>query len=95
MNEDIDKLVGGIAIVLGALALLTAIFNWDACFQILKIRWLDSRWGRGAARLLYAALGIALIALGCAIAMGFGPNKDSGKNQEQGWQSQKLVSRWT
>ena len=58
-NEDL--LVGGISIVLGALALLAAIFNWDASFQLLKIRWLESRWGRSTVRVIYALLGIGLM----------------------------------
>ena len=70
-----DVFVGSVAVVLGVLAVAAAAGNWDRCYQFAKIRWLESMAGRGVARAAYAAVGVALILLGVAIALGFGPNK--------------------
>ena len=74
MNPE-ELFVGGVAIALGALAVAAAIGNWDRCFQSAKVRWIETLGGRRTARAMYALVGIALIVLGVAIALGFGPNK--------------------
>jgi len=62
--------VGAIAFILGALALTAAIHNRDWYFRLPKARWIEDRWGRGAVRIAYALLGIALIALSIVIVLG-------------------------
>lgn len=69
-----DYFMGGISMVVGAVALLASVFNWDAAFRLRKTRWLDERWGRARTRLAMGVLGAALITLGVAISMGFAPN---------------------
>ncbi len=62
--------VGGVAILLGALALLAAVHNRDWYYQLPKTRWIEKRWGRRAARIFYAVVGVALLALGVCVAAG-------------------------
>jgi hypothetical protein len=78
MNPE-HLFVGGVSIVLGMTAVVVSIGNWDACYRFTKIRWVESWGGRWAARWTYALIGIALIALGIAIALGFGPNATRGR----------------
>jgi hypothetical protein len=73
MNPE-HLFVGGVAVALGVTALLVSVGNWDACYRFSKIRWVESRGGRAAARCTYAVLGALLVMLGIAIALGFGPN---------------------
>lgn len=67
MNRE-DVFVGGLAIVLGLLALVAAAGNWEWSFQLAKAQFFETRWGRGSARLFYLVLGIGLIAVGLLIA---------------------------
>jgi hypothetical protein len=62
--------VGGVAIILGALAVLAAIHNRDWYYQLPKTRWIEQRWGHSAARLFYALVGVALLALGLYVVLG-------------------------
>jgi hypothetical protein len=62
--------VGGVSILLGILGLVAAIHNHDWYYQLPKTRWVEARWGRVAARLAYATLGIALVVLGVVIVLG-------------------------
>ena len=70
-----DVFVGAVAICIGLFALLSAIFNWDWSYRLWKARWAEARFGRRGARVFYVILGLAMIALGVAIAVGFGPNR--------------------
>jgi hypothetical protein len=72
--------VGAVAIGLGCFAVFGAITNSDWYFQLRKAAYIERKAGRGAARLIYGALGTALIALGVAITLGFSPNA-SGQYQ--------------
>ena len=74
MNLD-DVFVGCVACGIGLTALVAAIGNWEASFRLRAARLVEQRWGRTAARTAYALLGVTLITLGVAIALGFGPNK--------------------
>lgn len=69
-----DYFVGGVSAVMGVGMLLSTLLNWDRMLEFRKVRWTQERLGRAAARLLFGVLGVALIALGVAIAMGFAPN---------------------
>jgi len=69
LNEDL--FVGTISTLLGILSLLAAIFNWDKCYELVKVRWILAFVGRTGARVFYAVLGISLIVLGCVIAWGY------------------------
>jgi hypothetical protein len=70
-----DMLVGVVAMALGGFLTAVAAFNWDWYFQLPKARWLESWCGRRGVRILFGLVGVALIVLGCAIAMGFGLNR--------------------
>lgn len=69
--------VGGTSIALGVLSLAAGASNREVFFQLTKIQWIETRGGRGLARLTYALVGIVLIGLGIAIAAGFGPNSSA------------------
>ncbi len=68
-----DLLVGLLACGIGVVALLAAIVNWDSSFQLDKARWIERRWGRSGARVVYACLGLLMIGLGALIALGAAP----------------------
>jgi hypothetical protein len=76
----LDLFVGSVSIGLGVLALVAALFNWNASYQLDKARWLEDQWGRSTLRWIYALVGLVLVALGVAIAAGIGPpaSKPSG-----------------
>lgn len=59
--------VGSVAILLGLFAIIAALHNHDWYFRFPKARWIEKRWGRTAARIVYSMLGFALIALGAGI----------------------------
>ena len=63
-----DLLVATVAVVLGAVLLTVALARWEWFFQLPKARWLEERTGRPVVRLVYAALGALLIALGAFVA---------------------------
>ena len=68
-----DVFVGAVAICIGLFALLSAIFYKDWSYRLWIARWVEARYGRGGARVFYLILGVAMIVLGVAIAVGFGP----------------------
>ena len=70
MNPN-DVIVGGIGCGLGLFFLAAAALNWNWSFELRKTRWLTARFGRPAARLVLAGVGLLLIALGVAISLGF------------------------
>jgi len=70
-----DLFVGAVATGIGVWAIYSALFNYEWSYQLHKARWLEDRVGRSGARVVFALVGIALIAMGAAIAMGFAPNK--------------------
>ena len=75
-----DVFVGTVAVSVGLLALTSAIGNWDWPYRLGMARRVESRFGRRGARIFYAILGALLVALGVAIALGFGPNKSRGES---------------
>ena len=65
-----DLFVGGLAVAMGVGLVVVAALGSEAPFRLPKLRWLESRIGRGRSRLTLAALGLALISLGALIAAG-------------------------
>jgi hypothetical protein len=65
-----DYVVGGVAAVLGAVLVLAAVFNWEWSFRLAKVEFIEARWGRNAARLVYALVGCALLGLAAALLSG-------------------------
>ena len=77
----LDLFVGSVSCGLGVLALVAALANWNACYQLDKVRWLEDQWGRSTLRWIYAVVGLVLVAMGVAIAAGIGPNA----SEPSGW----------
>lgn len=67
---EADILVGAVAIAIGSVVMLAAVFNWQWYYDLQKARWVESFFGRKGARLVFALLGLSLIVLGSAIAIG-------------------------
>ena len=80
---DADIFVGSVAIVVGAVVVSAAIFNWEWYYQLHKARWIESFCGRSGARAVFAVVGLGLIVLGSAIALGHLSNKDTSSNSER------------
>lgn len=57
-------LIQGIFVLVGLLAILAAIFNWDWFFTANNTQFIVNNVGRGRARLFYAVLGLMMIATG-------------------------------
>ena len=55
-------LIQGIFALIGLLALLASLFNWDWFFQSQNTQFIVNNVGRKRARLFYALLGLLLIA---------------------------------
>ncbi len=79
-----DIFVGAVAIVLGLTSLVAAIFNWESLYQLRKARWIESICGRNGARIFFVVLGLLLILLGSAVALGYSPNRSqsTGKRND-------------
>lgn len=96
-----DVFVGTVAIGIGLFALASAAFNWDWSYQLWKARWVEARFGRRGARIFYAILGTVMIALGLALAGGFGPNRaragagESGSPLAAAWGGRCATDDWT
>lgn len=57
-------LIQAIFVIVGLLAILAALFNWDWFFTAHNTQFIVSNVGRSRARLFYAALGLLMIATG-------------------------------
>jgi hypothetical protein len=55
-------LIQGIFAIVGLLAILASIFNWDWFFQSQNTQFIVKNVGRKQARLFYALLGLLMIA---------------------------------
>ena len=66
-----DLVVGGLAMILGAVCMYGSLADQSWFFGLNKVRWLELRCGHDAARWICAAVAAFLIFLGLAIAMGF------------------------
>ena len=78
---DADLFVGAVAMILGGVCLAAAVFNWPWYFELHKSRWIERLCGRVGARIFFALIGIGLIVLGGAIALGFLNNRSSASVQ--------------
>ncbi len=65
-----DLLVGAVAIAVGLFLTTCAVTNWQWYYSVRTAQWLQRALGRTGARLFHALLGLGLIALGIAIALG-------------------------
>lgn len=66
-----DWFVGGVAVLIGLLALVHGIAPREQTFTMPKLRWLEQAYGRTTARVFLGVLGATLILLGIAIALGW------------------------
>lgn len=66
-----DMFVGLVAIACGSLLLLGAILDGTPLMSLRKAQWLMEVVGRGPARAIIGAIGLATIALGLLIASGW------------------------
>lgn len=57
-------IIQGIFVVVGLLAVLAALFNWDWFFTSRNARFIVANAGRTRSRLFYGALGCLMIATG-------------------------------
>jgi hypothetical protein len=71
MTTSQDLFVGGVAILFGGLLLAGAACDADVLMRLGKSQMLSERLGRGAARGVIAACGVAVIAMGGIIASGW------------------------
>ena len=55
-------IIQGIFVIVGLLAILASLFNWDWFFKSQNTRYIVSNVGRKRARLFYALLGLLMIA---------------------------------
>jgi hypothetical protein len=78
-----DVFVGAVSAIAGSLGVAAGVGNWEACYQLTKIRWLVNRVGRERARLIYIGGGLFFIALGIAIACGFALHRGGGGNSSE------------
>lgn len=77
-------LFGGVSIGLGLVALVASLSNYPWFFELAKVRALETLLGRRGARWTCVALGLLLVALGAAIALGLIPNR-RGEIQTEVW----------
>ena len=59
---EMHYLIQGIFMVVGLLAIIASLFNWDWFFQSQNTRYIVQNVGRKRARLFYALLGLLMIA---------------------------------
>ncbi len=66
-----DLFVGIVAISIGLFLICSAVVNWNWFYSLRTARWLQQLFGKNGARLVHVLLGLILIALGTAIALGY------------------------
>ncbi|MDM8154375.1 immunity 17 family protein [Bacteroides gallinaceum] len=60
----VHYIIQALFVLVGTLALLAALFNWEWFFTAQNTRFIVANAGRKRARLFYAAIGILMIATG-------------------------------
>lgn len=76
---EADLFVGAVSMIVGGVCVAAAIFNWPWYFEMRSSRWIERLGGRTGARVIVALLGVGLITLGGALALGF-LNRSSGSS---------------
>lgn len=71
MPNYADWFVGAVSIAVGVMAVWNAYAPNARLYELPKIRFLERLVGRGGVRYFLMALGLAMIALGVAIALGY------------------------
>ena len=66
-----DLFVGSVATAIGLLLVTAAVANWSWYYSLRSARFLESKLTRTGARIVHGLVGLALVALGLAIATGF------------------------
>ncbi|MCA9178252.1 MAG: immunity 17 family protein [Planctomycetales bacterium] len=63
-----DLFVATVAVGVALFLLGSAVLDWEWAYQLEKADKIASRWGRPAARIFYAVVGLVLLALAWTIA---------------------------
>lgn len=63
--------VGCVSVVIGLLLIKAAVTNSQWAYSLGTAQWLQRHLGRTGTRLFHALLGLALLALGVAVARGY------------------------
>ena len=66
-----DLFVGFVAVAVGLFLVGCAVANWQWYYSLWSAQWLQRLFGRWGARCFHTLLGLGLIALGIAIALGY------------------------
>ena len=69
--KPLDLVVGAAAVGLGVLFLIAGIVGSDELLRLSRLQRLIAQTGRTTARIISAILGLTLISLGIAIAIGW------------------------
>ncbi len=70
MNRE-HLLMAAVALVLAVLAITAGLSNRDGYYRWSKIGWIDRRWGRTAARIVYAVGGLVMALIAALILSGW------------------------
>ena len=68
-----DTLVGAIAILFSIISALISLGPWTRPYQLRTIWWVNERFGRPAARIVWMVVAIAAFVAGLAILTGIRP----------------------
>ena len=66
-----DLLVGTLAAMMGVVLVFCAVLNWEWYYSLRTARWLQKMLGRNGARFVHTLLGLSIVAMGVAIALGY------------------------
>lgn len=69
MNRQ-DLFVAALTVLIGVACLLAAVGNSESFYKLRKVQWIESRWGRPAARWFYVVLGVCMLGLAAYIGAG-------------------------
>jgi hypothetical protein len=66
-----DLFIGVVSLLVGTGLVTAAAVNWSWYYSLRSARFLEAKLTRTGARLVHAAVGLALIAMGVALLAGF------------------------
>lgn len=78
-----DIFVGGVAITLGLITLMSAVTPDHAVYQLPKVRWLAAQFGPSGARGVLVGLSVLLVMLGVLIMLGWKWSWEAERNQSR------------